>query len=115
MKKSHLLTALTLVTLNACAAPEPAKPAAAKPVAEAATSAPLPIADAAPLRLAPNATLPSSVSQLTIIDREAGNPASALVVNGSPILVHYTGWLYDPAKPDGKGAQFDTSRVRVAP
>ena len=115
MKKSHILTALTLVTLNACAAPEPAKPAAAKPAAEAATSAPLPNADAAPLRLAPNATLPSSVSQLTIIDREAGNPASALVVNGSPILVHYTGWLYDPAKPDGKGTQFDTSRNRVAP
>lgn len=115
MKKSHLLTAFTLITLNACAASDPAKPTATKPVAEAATAAPLPVADAAPLRLTPTATLPTSVSQLTIIDRESGNPASGLVVNGSPILVHYTGWLYDPAKLDGKGAQFDTSRTRVAP
>jgi FKBP-type peptidyl-prolyl cis-trans isomerase len=26
--------------------------------------------------------------------------------------VHYTGWLYDPAKPDMKGRMFDTSRER---
>jgi len=25
------------------------------------------------------------------------------------ITVNYTGWLYDPDKPDNKGAQFDTS------
>ena len=126
MKKSYLFTAFslaTVVTLNACAATEPAKPAAAtvvppaatKPVAVAATSAPLPIGNAAPMRLAQNEPLPTSLSQLTIIDRETGDPASPLAVDGSPILVHYTGWLYDPTKPDGKGTQFDTSRTRVAP
>lgn len=28
------------------------------------------------------------------------------------VMVHYTGWLFDPTKPDGKGAQFDSSRER---
>ncbi len=120
MKKILLATSFALVTLNACAATEPVKadvaPVAAKPVAVAATAAaPLPIANAAPLRLAPGQPLPANLTQLTIIDRELGDASSALVANGSPILVHYTGWLYDPAAPDGKGAQFDSSRARVAP
>jgi FKBP-type peptidyl-prolyl cis-trans isomerase FkpA len=29
---------------------------------------------------------------------------------GSVLTVHYTGWLYDPTKTDGKGLQFETSR-----
>ncbi len=122
MKKILLVTSFALLTLNACAATEPAKsnvapvaPVAAKPAAVAATTAPLPIANAAPLRLAPGQPLPANLTQLTIIDREPGDASSALVANGSPILVHYTGWLYDPAAPDGKGAQFDSSRTRVAP
>ncbi len=120
MKKVLLVTSLVLVTLNACAATEPAKadaaPVASKPAAVAATTAaPLPIANAAPLRLAPGQPLPGNLTQLTIIDRELGDASSAPVANGSPILVHYTGWLYDPAAPDGKGAQFDSSRARVAP
>jgi FKBP-type peptidyl-prolyl cis-trans isomerase FkpA len=28
---------------------------------------------------------------------------------GDTITVHYTGWLYDPSKPDNKGQQFDSS------
>ena len=103
------LIALLLAALNA-AATEPAKPAAV-----AATAAPLPEASAAPLRLAANQPLPKELTQLTIIDREIGDTASQKSVSGSPILVHYTGWIYDPSKPDGKGAQFDTSRTRIAP
>ncbi len=30
-------------------------------------------------------------------------------------MVHYTGWLYDPSKPDGKGNKFDSSRDRQVP
>ena len=119
MKKILLVSSLALLTLNACAATEPAKadvaPVAAKPAAVAATAAPLPIATAAPLRLAPGQPLPANLTQLTIIDREPGDASSALVADGSPILVHYTGWLYDPAAADGKGTQFDSSRARVAP
>ena len=29
------------------------------------------------------------------------------------MLVHYTGWLYDPKAPDQKGKQFDTSVGRA--
>jgi len=28
---------------------------------------------------------------------------------GRSVTVSYTGWLYDPARPDSKGTQFDTS------
>ena len=125
VKLVTLPTLCALVALNACAAPEPVKPAAAaaasvppateKPTAVASTSAPLPVASAAPLRLAPNQPLPTPLTQLTIIDRDAGDPKSAAVANGSPILVQYTGWLYDATQSDGKGVQFDTSRTRVAP
>ena len=31
-------------------------------------------------------------------------------VPGKVVVVHYTGWLYDPAKPDNKGSKFDSSR-----
>jgi FKBP-type peptidyl-prolyl cis-trans isomerase FkpA len=30
-------------------------------------------------------------------------------------VVHYTGWLYDPAAPDHKGREFDSSRKRGEP
>jgi FKBP-type peptidyl-prolyl cis-trans isomerase FkpA len=29
--------------------------------------------------------------------------------NGRSVTVSYTGWLYDPARPDSKGTQFDTN------
>ena len=124
MKILKLVTLSTVIALNACATPEPAQvlakaevppPVAVKQVAVAATAAPLPVANAAPLRMSPNQPLPISLAQLTIIDRETGDPKSDVVANGSPILVHYTGWIYDATKPDGKGAQFDSSRTRIAP
>ena len=31
---------------------------------------------------------------------------------GSSVTVHYSGWLYDPSKPQGKGAKFDSSKDR---
>ena len=34
---------------------------------------------------------------------------------GFNVTVHYTGWLYDPSKPDGKGTKFDSSLDRHAP
>jgi FKBP-type peptidyl-prolyl cis-trans isomerase FkpA len=40
-------------------------------------------------------------------DLVAGTGAEASA--GSRATVTYTGWLYDPAKTDGKGAQFDTA------
>jgi FKBP-type peptidyl-prolyl cis-trans isomerase FkpA len=34
---------------------------------------------------------------------------------GKPVIVHYTGWLYDASKPDRKGTKFDSSRDRQVP
>lgn len=34
---------------------------------------------------------------------------------GFNVTVHYTGWLYDPSKPDGKGTKFDSSLDRHDP
>ena len=53
------------------------------------------------------------VTELKKIDVKQGTGAEA--VNGKPVLVHYTGWLYDPSKPDQKGAKFDSSRDRQVP
>jgi FKBP-type peptidyl-prolyl cis-trans isomerase FkpA len=34
---------------------------------------------------------------------------------GFNVTVHYTGWLYDPSKSDGKGTKFDSSVDRHEP
>jgi FKBP-type peptidyl-prolyl cis-trans isomerase FkpA len=31
------------------------------------------------------------------------------------VVVHYTGWLYDPTKADGRGKKFDSSVDRASP
>ena len=49
----------------------------------------------------------AKVTQLQKIDVNAGTGAEA--VAGKLVVVHYTGWLYDPAAPDGHGAKFDSS------
>ena len=38
-------------------------------------------------------------------DLRVGTGAEA--VNGRRVFVNYAGWLYDPARPDGKGASID--------
>jgi FKBP-type peptidyl-prolyl cis-trans isomerase FkpA len=52
-------------------------------------------------------------TELQKIDVKQGTGAEA--VSGKPVLVHYTGWLYDASKPDHKGAKFDSSRDRQIP
>ena len=52
-------------------------------------------------------------TQLQKIDAKQGNGAEAIA--GKPVVVHYTGWLYDESKPDNKGAKFDSSRDRGTP
>jgi FKBP-type peptidyl-prolyl cis-trans isomerase FkpA len=34
---------------------------------------------------------------------------------GQYVTVHYTGWLHDPAQPDGRGRKFDSSKDRNDP
>ena len=52
-------------------------------------------------------------TQLVKADTKVGTGAEA--VAGQAVTVHYTGWLYDPATPDHKGAKFDSSRDRNEP
>lgn len=52
-------------------------------------------------------TGPSSTAPFSQVDLRLGTGAEA--VSLTRLSVNYTGWLYDPAKPDFKGLQFDTS------
>jgi FKBP-type peptidyl-prolyl cis-trans isomerase FkpA len=50
----------------------------------------------------------SSITSLQKTDHTVGSGAEA--VSGRTVTVHYTGWLYDKAAKDNKGAKFDSSR-----
>ena len=52
-------------------------------------------------------TSPSGPPAFTQTDVRAGTGDEA--VTGRVVTVNYTGWLYDPSRPEDKGAQFDTS------
>jgi FKBP-type peptidyl-prolyl cis-trans isomerase FkpA len=49
----------------------------------------------------------------TVIEHKIG--AGAEAVAGKNVTVHYTGWLFDAAAADNKGAKFDSSRDRGDP
>ncbi len=50
---------------------------------------------------------------LKLIDRKVGD--GALAEPGSPVNVHYTGYLWNATAPDNKGAKFDSSIDRKLP
>jgi len=60
-----------------------------------------------------SAQVGAKVTELKKIDVKPGTGTEA--VAGKSVVVHYTGWLYDPAKPDGHGAKFDSSVDRGQP
>jgi len=55
----------------------------------------------------------SGISTLQSSDVKPGSGAEAR--QGQTVRVHYTGWLYDPAKPDHKGNKFDSSKDSGSP
>ncbi len=55
----------------------------------------------------------AQVTELKKVDTKQGDGAEA--VAGKTVIVHYTGWLYDPSVPDGHGAKFDSSVDRKSP
>ncbi|MGI8894364.1 MAG: FKBP-type peptidyl-prolyl cis-trans isomerase [Casimicrobiaceae bacterium] len=74
----------------------------------------------ATLEAASQTTIPAGESKLDAksgalqkLDVKQGVGAEA--TTGKPVLVHYTGWLHDPAQPEGKGKKFDSSRDRGVP
>ena len=52
-------------------------------------------------------TTPSSSATFSQTDLAPGTGTDAAA--GKVLTVHYTGWLYDASKTDGKGLQFETS------
>jgi FKBP-type peptidyl-prolyl cis-trans isomerase FkpA len=57
--------------------------------------------------------LDATITSLKKIDTKQGTGAEA--VSDKAAVVQYTGWLYDPNKPEGKGAKFDSSLDRNVP
>ena len=53
---------------------------------------------------------PEPVAKLHKIDVNVGS--GDIAKTGSSVFVHYTGWLYDPSKDEGKGKKFDSSKDR---
>ncbi len=58
-------------------------------------------------------TMKKTITELEKIDTLVGEGKEA--IPGSSVAVHYTGWLYDPAKEDGHGKKFDSSVDRGDP
>ncbi len=54
-----------------------------------------------------------TVTELQKIDQTLGKGKEA--ISGTTVSVHYTGWLYDPSKPEGHGSKFDSSVDRAEP
>jgi len=59
------------------------------------------------------AQMTTTPSGLQYDDTVAGDGETAQA--GRNVSVHYTGWLHEPAKPNGRGAKFDSSKDRGQP
>jgi len=55
----------------------------------------------------------TNITELVKTDTVVGDGREA--EPGFNVTVHYTGWLYDPSKPDNKGSKFDSSVDRGEP
>lgn len=55
----------------------------------------------------------AQISELQIIDVVEGDGATA--EKGRQVVVHYTGWLYEPGADGDKGSKFDSSVDRNDP
>ena len=55
----------------------------------------------------------TTLSGLEYEDTTTGSGAAAQA--GNHVSVHYTGWLYDPMKDNGRGRKFDSSKDRGDP
>jgi FKBP-type peptidyl-prolyl cis-trans isomerase FkpA len=93
LRPLHWLAAAVVIMIGVHASPAPAQGAAPANRGESKLSA--------------------TITELQKIDVKQGTGAEA--ISGKPVIVHYTGWLYDPAQPEGKGKKFDSSLDRKVP
>ena len=61
------------------------------------------------LALAACGSSPTEPTSAPFSQTDLRNGSGAEAAPGKVLTVHYTGWLYDGSKPDGKGVQFETS------
>lgn len=55
-------------------------------------------------------TTPSETAMAELVKEDLEPGAGPEITAGQTAVVHYTGWLHDPQKPEGKGRKFDSSR-----
>jgi len=61
----------------------------------------------------PESKMDAKITQLQKTDTLVGTGAEA--IKGKIAVVHYTGWLYEPASADKKGRKFDSSLDKPSP
>lgn len=111
MTVKSLAVVLAAALLASCSSrEEPAKPAQAADDPAAHTVNTAPATGAAADTPAPTGT---ETMPLQKTDLTPGTGAE--ITKGQTALVHYTGWLYDAAAPENKGAKFDSSVDRNEP
>lgn len=58
---------------------------------------------------------PAAAAEPTLLVTDVVKGVGDEALPGMGVIVHYTGWLYDPAAKDHHGRQFDSSRDRRQP
>lgn len=112
MTVKSLAIVLAAALLASCSSrEEPAKPArAANDPAASTANAVAPATESNAATPAPTGT---ETMPLQKTDLTPGTGAE--ITKGQTALVHYTGWLFDAAAPENKGAKFDSSVDRNEP
>ena len=69
-----------------------------------------------PMSATAPAAAPADASAITeLMKQDVMVGTGPAIAAGQTAVVHYTGWLYDSAAPDHKGAKFDSSRDHGQP
>lgn len=63
----------------------------------------------------PEIPSPQAVAEPTVLVTDIVPGIGEVALPGKVVIVHYTGWLYDPAAQDHRGRRFDSSRDRGQP
>ncbi len=70
---------------------------------------------AAALAQTPESVPPAAPAEPTVLVTDVVPGVGEEALPGKVVIVHYTGWLYDPAAKDHQGRKFDSSRDRGQP
>jgi len=70
---------------------------------------------AASLAQSPDPAPPPAANEPTVLVTDVVPGLGDEALPGHVVIVHYTGWLYDPAAKDHRGRKFDSSRDRGQP